>query len=95
MNMQYKNSSGDLNNENNVYRNYPMFSDAKIYYFGEKQGVSENKGCQKTMFLALKNNYFGEKQGVSENKGCPWGNYGKCFSAQHGFQWIHTLLFEL
>jgi len=36
MNMQYKNSSGDLNNENNVYRNYPMFSDAKIYYFGEK-----------------------------------------------------------
>jgi len=36
MNMQYKNCSGDLNNENNVYHNYPKFSDAKNYYLGEK-----------------------------------------------------------
>ena len=33
------------------YRNYPMFSDAKNNYFGEKLGVSENKGCPKNMFL--------------------------------------------
>ena len=60
------------------YRNNPMFSDAKNNYFGEKYGVSENKGCPKNMFWTLKINYFGEKQGVSENKGCPktWDNYG-------------------
>ena len=41
-----------------IYRNYPMFSDAKNNYFGEKQGVSENKGYQKTCFRTLKNNYL-------------------------------------
>ena len=62
-----------------IYRNYPMFSDAKNNYFGEKQGESENKGCPKTCFCASKNNYFDEKQvGGSKTKGVlkHKGNYG-------------------
>jgi len=31
-----------------------MFSDAKNDYFGEKKGVSVNKGCPKNMFLNAK-----------------------------------------